>query len=74
MRKSESYYFPVEHISALSVDACNRANKEFRMQIAYGCAAYAAEVDKTLEDTYNRADKIMYKDKEEKKAKKGSHR
>ena len=57
-----------------SVDACNRANKEFRMQIAYGCAVYAAEVDKTLEDTYNRADKIMYKDKEEKKAKKGSHR
>lgn len=26
MRKSESYYFPVEHISALSVDALQPAH------------------------------------------------
>lgn len=52
-----------------SVDACNRDNKEskMKMQIAYGCAVYAPETDKNLEDTYNRADKIMYANKKEKK-------
>lgn len=52
-----------------SVDACNRDNKEskMKMQIAYGCAIYAPETDKNLEDTYNRADKIMYANKKEKK-------
>lgn len=46
-----------------SVDACNRENKGLRMQIAYGCAIYSDAEDSTLEDTYNRADKIMYEDK-----------
>lgn len=52
-----------------SVDACNRDNKEskMKMQIAYGCAVYTPETDKNLEDTYNRADKIMYANKKEKK-------
>ncbi len=53
-----------------SVDACNREpeNKDLRMQISFGCAVYSPDTDKTLEDTYIRADKIMYNDK---KAKKG---
>jgi PleD family two-component response regulator len=37
------------------------------MAIAYGCTTYDPETDKNLEDTYNRADKIMYKNKEDKK-------
>lgn len=56
-----------------SVDAANRdkENKAFnlKMQIAYGCAVYTPGTDEDLEDTYNRADKIMYKDKEAKKDK-----
>lgn len=52
-----------------SVDASNRENKnmKMKMQIAYGCAIYTPETDKNLEDTYNRADKIMYENKKEKK-------
>lgn len=52
-----------------SVDASNRENKNFkmRMQIAYGYAVYAPDTDKNLEDTYNRADKMMYLNKKEKK-------
>ena len=52
-----------------SVDACNREteNKDLHMQISSGCAVYSAETDRTLEDTYNRADKIMYEDKKKKK-------
>lgn len=52
-----------------SVDASNRENKDskMRMQIAYGCAIYDPATDKNLEDTYNRADKIMYANKKEKK-------
>ncbi|MCM1182181.1 MAG: GGDEF domain-containing protein [Roseburia sp.] len=50
-----------------SVDACNRENKGLRMQIAYGCAVYSDTEDENLEDTYNRADKIMYEDKKKKK-------
>lgn len=52
-----------------SVDASNRENKEskMKMQIAYGCAVYTPDTDKNLEDTYNRADKIMYANKKEKK-------
>ena len=52
-----------------SVDASNRENKnmKMKMQIAYGCAVYTPEIDKNLEDTYNRADKIMYANKKEKK-------
>lgn len=50
-----------------SVDAANRKDREIRMQIAYGCAKYSPDIDKDLEDTYNRADKIMYKDKKAKK-------
>ncbi|MDE7479062.1 MAG: GGDEF domain-containing protein, partial [Lachnospiraceae bacterium] len=52
-----------------SVDASNRENKELKvkMQIAYGCAIYTPDLDKNLEDTYNRADKIMYENKKEKK-------
>lgn len=52
-----------------SVDACNREaeNKDLHMQISSGCAVYSAETDRTLEDTYNRADKIMYADKKKKK-------
>ena len=50
-----------------SVDASNRENKDLRMQIAYGCAIYSPDIDKNLEDTYNRADKIMYNDKKAKK-------
>lgn len=52
-----------------SVDASNRESKHkhLKMQIAYGCAVYAPDTDKNLEDTYNRADKIMYTNKKEKK-------
>ncbi len=52
-----------------SVDASNRENKDQRMkmQIAYGCAVYSPDSDKNLEDTYNRADKIMYENKKTKK-------
>jgi diguanylate cyclase (GGDEF)-like protein len=50
-----------------SVDAANRENKDLKMQIAYGCTVFDPNIDKNLEDTYNRADKIMYKDKENKK-------
>lgn len=70
----------VEHSSAIdmthylamlesSVDASNRSSqhKHLKMQIAYGCAVYSPDTDKNLEDTYNRADKIMYNDKKEKK-------
>lgn len=54
-----------------SVDVCNRndfyKSRNLRMQIAYGYAVYSPELDKSLEDTYNRADKIMYEDKKRKK-------
>lgn len=52
-----------------SVDASNRDHKDskMKMQIAYGYAVYAPDLDKNLEDTYNRADKIMYTNKKEKK-------
>lgn len=50
-----------------SVDSCNRDNKDLHMQIAYGCAIYSPTEDRSLEDTYNRADKIMYTDKKKKK-------
>ncbi len=50
-----------------SVDVCNRENKTLKMQIAYGYATYTAKSDKNLEDTYNRADKIMYINKKDKK-------
>lgn len=50
-----------------NVDACNRENRKLRMQIAYGYAIFMADTDKNLEDTYNRADKIMYANKKDKK-------
>lgn len=50
-----------------SVDACNRENKNLKMQIAYGYAIFTANTDKNLEDTYNRADKMMYINKKDKK-------
>ena len=53
-----------------NVDACNRENRKLRMQIAYGYAIFMADTDKNLEDTYNRADKIMYANKKDKKEQK----
>jgi diguanylate cyclase (GGDEF)-like protein len=50
-----------------SVDSANRGYTRMKMQIAYGYTVYNANIDKNLEDTYNRADKIMYQDKENKK-------
>jgi diguanylate cyclase (GGDEF)-like protein len=50
-----------------SVDNANKSVDKFKMAIAYGCTTYDPETDKNLEDTYNRADKIMYKNKEDKK-------
>lgn len=52
-----------------SVDASNREHKasKMKMQIAYGYAIYDPDTDKNLEDTYNRADKMMYINKKEKK-------
>lgn len=50
-----------------SVDNANKNVDKFKMAIAYGCTTYDPETDKNLEDTYNRADKIMYKNKEDKK-------
>jgi diguanylate cyclase (GGDEF)-like protein len=50
-----------------SVDSANRDIKNFKMQIAYGYTIFDENIDKNLEDTYNRADKIMYADKENKK-------
>ncbi len=54
-----------------SVDASNRESKHkhLKMQIAYGCATYTPDIDKNLEDTYNRAYKIMYNNKKDKKEK-----
>jgi diguanylate cyclase (GGDEF)-like protein len=50
-----------------SVDNANKNVDKFKMAIAYGYTVYDPETDKNLEDTYNRADKIMYKNKEDKK-------
>jgi diguanylate cyclase (GGDEF)-like protein len=50
-----------------SVDSANKGYTKMKMQIAYGYTVYNANIDKNLEDTYNRADKIMYQDKENKK-------
>lgn len=55
-----------------SIDALNRDNKKQglkvpKMQIAYGCAVYSPSLDKNLEETYNRADKLMYENKKAKK-------
>jgi diguanylate cyclase (GGDEF)-like protein len=50
-----------------SVDNANKNVDKFKMAIAYGFTIYDPETDKNLEDTYNRADKIMYKNKEDKK-------
>jgi diguanylate cyclase (GGDEF)-like protein len=50
-----------------SVDSANKEYTKVKMQIAYGYAVYNSNIDKNLEDTYNRADKIMYQDKENKK-------
>jgi diguanylate cyclase (GGDEF)-like protein len=50
-----------------SVDNANKSADKFKMAIAYGCTIFDPETDKNLEDTYNRADKIMYKNKEDKK-------
>ncbi len=50
-----------------SVDTCNRENRKLRMQIAYGYAVFTTNTDKDLEDTYNRADKMMYTNKKDKK-------
>jgi diguanylate cyclase (GGDEF)-like protein len=50
-----------------SVDSANKGFTRMKMQIAYGYTVYNANIDKNLEDTYNRADKIMYQDKENKK-------
>lgn len=52
-----------------SVDASNRENRKskMKMQIACGCATYDPGTDRNLEDTYNRADKIMYANKKDKK-------
>jgi GGDEF domain-containing protein len=50
-----------------SVDSANKGLKNWKMQIAYGYTIYDSDMDKNLEDTYNRADKIMYQNKEDKK-------
>jgi diguanylate cyclase (GGDEF)-like protein len=50
-----------------SVDSANKGMKNWKMQIAYGYTIYDSDMDKNLEDTYNRADKIMYQNKEDKK-------
>lgn len=43
----------------------NRRHTSLTMQIACGSAIYSPEIDKSLEDTYNRADKEMYLNKNE---------
>lgn len=50
-----------------SIDSFNAEQKEIHMQIAYGYAIYDSVLDKSLEDTYNRADKNMYINKKNKK-------
>ncbi len=52
-----------------SIDACGREpeNKNLHMQISSGCAIYSSDIDASLEDTYKRADKVMYEDKKKKK-------
>ena len=58
------YYF---NLLEWSVDSFNAGQKNIHMQIAYGYAIYDSALDKSLEDTYNRADKNMYMNKENKK-------
>lgn len=49
------------------VDTYNRDHDNFHMDIAHGYAVYDITLDKNLEDTYNRADKEMYINKNQKK-------
>lgn len=58
------YYF---NLLEWSVDSFNAGQKNIHMQIAYGYAIYDSALDKSLEDTYNRADKNMYMNKKNKK-------
>ena len=58
------YYF---NLMEWSIDSFNARKKDFHIQIAYGYAIYDASVDKTLNDTYQKADKNMYINKKEKK-------
>lgn len=57
------YFNMLEH----SIDSYNATQKNTYMQIAYGYAIYDSSLDKSLEDTYNRADKNMYINKQYKK-------
>lgn len=52
-----------------NIDLFNKEEQtSFNMDIAYGFAVYDSNLDTDLEDTYNRADKEMYKNKMQKKA------
>lgn len=50
-----------------TVEKYNSENKDLYMQISYGCTVFSPDIDKTLEDTYNRADKLMYRNKHQNK-------
>ena len=41
----------------------NKRTSQFPIHIAYGMAIYSATMDRSLEDTYGRADKAMYQNK-----------
>lgn len=58
------YYF---NMLEWSIDSYNTGQNNIHMQIAYGYAIYDSALDKSLEDTYNRADKNMYTNKKNKK-------
>lgn len=47
----------------------NRKTNQFPIQIAYGMAIYSSTMDRSLEDTYGRADKAMYQNKKRLKEK-----
>lgn len=45
----------------------NQRSNQFKIQIAYGMAIYSSSMDRSLEDTYIRADKAMYQTKKRQK-------
>lgn len=51
----------------------NKKTNQFHIHIAYGMAIYSSTMDRSLEDTYGRADKAMYQNKKRLKEKAASN-
>ena len=63
-------YFDTLHNT---MEKYNRKTNQFPIHIAYGMAIYSATMDRSLEDTYGRADKAMYQNKKRIKEKAALH-